>query len=203
MPRKLVFKIGKREYETFPERIDRRKLYGWTELTATDEEGIPCGLLSSDESGRNIIPPRGTAAGILSDTGRWIERAQLRVIDTDGKTPRMHRSNFNRVNRLTAEASAEEFLDHTITDFYYLDGAPEDMAETVGDRIFRIDFSYNDSYDPSPAFILASAGRMFLLAGIKNRYRMLCFGECESPAYETEEEFEDEREEEDIDFTMF
>lgn len=201
MPRKLIFKIGKREYETFPARIDRRKLYGWTELTATDENGIPCELLSSDESGKNIIPPRGTAAGILSDMGRWVERSELRVVDSEGKTPKTYRSSFNRVNKLSREVSPQELLDYSITDFYHLDDVSEDMVEAVGDRIFMMDFAYNDSYDPSTAFILSSGGELFLLAGLKNRYRMLCFGDCETVDYERDEDAGEE--EDDIDFSMF
>lgn len=201
MPRKLIFKIGRTEYETVPVRVDRRKLYGWTELTATDENGIPCELLSADESGKNILPPGGTAAGIVSDSGRWVERSELRVVDAEGKTPKLYRSNFNRINRLNEEVTPEEFLEYSITDIYHLTDIPDGMAERIGDKIFRIEFTYHDSYDPSPAFILAAGSSVFLLAGLRNRYEMLCFEDCESVEYGGEDETAED--ENDIDFSMF
>lgn len=201
MPRRLTFKIGKTQYETIPVRVDRRKLYGWTELTATDDDGIPCRLLSSDEFGKEIIGPGGTGTGILSDTGRWVERSELRIVDADGKVPKLHRSNFKKVNRLVTEASAVDLLDYSITDFYYIEGPDGEMTRAVGDRIYMLDFAYNDSYDPATGFVLAAADGLFLLLGMKNHYEFLCFGDCENIEYREGEDGEEE--DEDLDFSMF
>ena len=63
-------------------------------------------------------------------------------------------------------------------------------------------YSYNDSYDPSPAFIMAADGTLFLLIGVKNAFEWLCFGDCET----IDEEHDDRLIEEgdaDLDFSMF
>ena len=76
------------------------------------------------------------------------------------------------------------------------------MYKAVGERIYTFGYTYNDSYDPSPTFILAAEGALFLLIGIKNSYEMLCFEDCET----IDEDHDDrliEEADEDLDFSMF
>lgn len=202
MPRQLTFRIGKREYAGFPEKIDRKRLYGWTEVLAADEHGAPCDLLTADESGKYVIPPGGTANGILSEEGRWVERAELRAVDGEGKPAQLFASSFSRVNELTDEVSPQEFLDYDITDFYRLTGTDRAFDEAVGDRIYRFEYAYNDSYDPSPAFVMAAQGVLFLLIGRQNRFEWLCFGDCETIDEDYADNLFDE-EDPGIDFSMF
>lgn len=72
MPRKLTFTIKRRRYEASPVKIDRRKLYGWTEIVATDDAGSPCEVVSADQTGQLIIPRGGTAVGLLTPSGQWV-----------------------------------------------------------------------------------------------------------------------------------
>lgn len=201
MPRQLTFKIGKKEFTTSPVKVDRRKLYGWTELTAVDDQGNPCQLLTADESGKFIIPLGGTGIGILSETGKWVERSELKTVDSNGEPAKLFESSFENMNVLKEKVSPEEFLDYSITDFYELTEAPADMVNTIGDDIFFFEYSYNNSYDPSPAFIMVSDKTLFLLVAIKNVFEYLCFGDCET----IDEDHDDQLIEEDdnIDFSMF
>lgn len=202
MPRQLRFSLDGKEYAAAPVKIDRRKLYGWTELMAVDELGAPCDLLTADESGRFIIPPGGTGMGILSPEGRWVERSELRTVDADGKPARLFRSSFDGVNALGERVAPREFLDYDVTDFYELTGDVGPLAAAVGDDIFRFEYAYNDSYAPSPAFVLAADGTLFLLVAERNAYEWLCFGDCDA----LDEDFADElvaAGDKDIDFSMF
>lgn len=202
MPRHLTFKIGKKEYAAAPAKIDRRKLYGWTELMAADDEGRPCELLTADESGRYIIPLGGTGNGILSPEGCWVERSELKTVDPEGKPAELFRSSYDGVNQLAERVSPKEFLDYSITDFYELTEAAEGMAEAVGKNIFRFEYTYNDSYDPSPAFVMATGGRLFLLVAVRNGFEWLCFGDCET----IDEDYADDLAaagDKDLDFSMF
>lgn len=201
MPRQLTFKIGKKEYAVTPVKVDRRKLYGWTELTAVDDDGDFCRLLTADESGKHLIPLGGTGIGILSESGMWVERSELKTVDANGKPAKLFESSFESINILKDKVSPEEFLDYSITDFYELTDSPAEMIKSIGDTIYRFDYSYNDSYDPSPAFVMVSDGILFLLVGTKNLFAFLCFGDCET----IDEDFGDQLivDEDDIDFSMF
>ncbi|MCD8071593.1 MAG: hypothetical protein LUE10_00105 [Alistipes sp.] len=202
MARELTFKIGKKEYSASPSKVDRRRLYGWTELMAVDDDGAPCRLLTTDESGKYIIPLGGTGSGILSGDGQWVERSELKTVNGDGKQAKMFTSSFNTVNVLSRKVSPSEFLDYSITDFYELTSAGPELLKAVGDKIYTFQYTYNDSYAPSPAFVMASGDTLFLMIGVKNIYEWLCFGDCEN----VEEGHDDRIVEEgdgDIDFSMF
>ena len=201
MPRELTFKIGNTDYSATPLKVDRRKLYGWTELNATDDNGQPCDLLTVDESGKFIIPLGGTASGIVSPSGKWVERSELVAVDGNGKPVKLFESSFNTVNVLKNKITPQEYLDYSITDFYELIDAGE-LAKTVGDDIFLFDYTYNASYETSPALVMVSGYTLFLLIGVRNFYEPLCFGDCET----INDDYADELIEQgdaDIDFSMF
>ncbi len=202
MPRQITFQIGGSEYGAAPVKIDRRKLYGWTELMAVDDHGDPCDLLTADESGKFIIPLGGTGNGILTESGRWVERSELKTVDADGKAAPLFTSSFNLVNELREKVSPQEFLDYSITDFYELTDAPAEFAKAIGDDIYLFEYTYNDSYDPSPAFVMVADHTLFLLIAVKNAFEWLCFGDCET----IDDDFDDrliEEGDQDIDFSMF
>lgn len=202
MPREIVFKIKRREFKTPIVKVDRRKLYGWTELAAVDDNGNPCTLLTTDETGKYIIPPGGTGIGILSQSGKWVERSELKTITDDGKPAPLFESSFNKVNELKKKVSVEEFLDYDIDDFYELADSSFEMIKAIGNDIYTFDYSYNDSYDPSPAFVMVANDRLFLLVGVKNAFDYLCYSNCDSIDDDDDDRLIDEGDE-DIDFSMF
>lgn len=204
MPRQMTFRIGGTEYTAAPVKIDRRKLYGWTELMADDDDGNPCSLLQADENGKHIIPLGGTGIGILSEKGRWVERSELETVGPDGKPAKLYTSSFGGVNILAEKIAPRQFLDYSITDFYVLSDASAELTAAVGEDIYMFEYTYNDSYDPSPAFVMVADNVPYMLAGEKNAFEWLCFGDCET--IEEEEEDDDriiEPGDEDIDFSMF
>lgn len=202
MARQLSFTMGKKHFTVSPSKIDRRKLYGWTELMAVDDNGDPCGLLTADESGKYLIPLGGTGIGILSEAGQWVDRAELKTIDETGKEAPIYTSSFDSKNVLKEKVTPQEFLDYSITDFYELTDAPPEMLKAVGDHIYRFEYTYNDSYDPSPAFIMTAGKILYLLVGVRNVYDWLCFGDCETIDSEHDDRIVMEGDE-DLDFSMF
>lgn len=202
MPREIRFKIKNKEFTAAIEKVDRRKLYGWTEIMAVDDNGDPCSLLSADESGKFIIPLGGTGIGILSESGRWVERSELKTVDEKGKIAPLFRSSFGKVNVLRRKISPQEFLDYDITDFYELTDSSADILKAVGNDIYMFEYSYNDSYDPSPAFVMTAGNVLFLLVGVKNAFEFLCFGNCETIDDDDDDRLMEEGDE-DIDFSMF
>jgi len=201
MPREITFKIGKKEFKASPSKIDRKKLYGWTELMAVDDNGDPCELLTVDESGKYIIPLGGTGIGILSASGKWVERSELKTVDADDKPAKLFESSFDIINELKETVKPTEFLDYSITDFYQLTDASADMIKAVGDKIFIFEYTYNASYDPSPAFVMVSDNTLFLLIAVKNIFEYLCFGDCETISDDHDDQLIDDSD--DIDFSMF
>ena len=203
MPRTLTFDLGGTEYTAEPMKIDRRKLYGWTETHAFDDDGNECQLVSTDASGTIIIPKGGVGLGIESADGKWVERGELRTVNEDGSDAELTPSSYSAVIELTHKASDEEFLDCSITGFYHLDGAEPGLIETVGNDIYTFDYCYRDAYETSPAFVLAAqidgTMELFMFVGVKNDFGYIGLDEVSTP----DEDQTDEEESDDIDFSMF
>lgn len=200
MARQLTFRIKRKEYTVIPVKIDRKKLYGWTEIIALDEQGRTCNLVSTDDTGTLIIPKGGTALGMLSSDGKWVERTQLQTVRQDGSEAEIIPSSFSVVISLKQKVTDEEFLDYSITDFYQLDNVSDDLLKAIGDDIYTFDYTYLDSYETTPAFLMVADATLFMLLGYKNRFDMLCLGEC---SIVDDDDDYIEVTDDDIDFSMF
>lgn len=200
MARQLTFRIKRKEYTVIPVKIDRKKLYGWTEIIALDEQGRTCNLVNTDDTGTLIIPKGGTALGMLSSDGKWVERTQLKTVRQDGSEAEIIPSSFSVVIPLKQKVTDEEFLDYSITDFYQLDNVPDDLLKAIADDIYTFDYTYLDSYETTPAFLMVADTTLFMLLGYKNRFDMLCLGECS--VVDDDDDYI-EVTDDDIDFSMF
>ena len=204
MARTLTFSINDAEYQASPTKIDRKKLYGWTETLALDDHGKECILASADETGTLIIPKGGTGLGILSEDGKWVNRSQLQAVDKNGEPAELVSSSFNVTIRLEQKVTLEEYLNHSITAFYQMDEADAALIETIGDDIYTFSYSYRDSYDGNPAFLLTAGEtetekKLFMMIGALNSFEMLKLEEM-GMLEETEEEKDADDE---LDFSMF
>lgn len=200
MARELKFRIKRKEYTLIPVKIDRKKLYGWTEIIALDEQGRVCNLVSTDDTGTLIIPKGGTALGMLAPDGKWVKRSQLKTVKQDGTEAEIIPSSFSVVIQLKEKVTDEEFLDYSITDFYQLNNVTDDLLKAIGGDIYTFDYTYLDSYEATPAFIMVSNGTLFMLLGYKNKFDMLCLGECS--VVDDDDDYI-EVADDDIDFSMF
>jgi len=202
MAKLLSFTIGKEEFTAEPVKIDRKKLYGWSEIHAFDDNENECMLVSTDASGTIIIPKGGISLGIESNDGKWVERSRIKTVSADGSDRVMTPSSYNRVNALTEKVTDEEFLDCSITSFYYLANSKPELLDAIGDDIYKLDYCYRDSYETDPAFLLVSEVKgkkeLFMFVGTPNDFEFIGLNEI------TAEELDDDEEESDeIDFGMF
>lgn len=202
MARELQFKLGDQLYSFSPEKVDRKKIYGWTETLALDDEGNECKLVSVDESGTAIIPKGCIGLGILSQSNEWVDRSSLVAVDGDGNPASLLPSSFSGEIELKETVSIEEFLNYQITTVYELYGSDErpDFIEHISDEIYTFTFNYRDGYEGNQAFILQNEGKAFVLVGAPCEF---AFVGLEQAGYleeaEEDEEFSDEL---GIDFSM-
>ena len=204
MARSLVFEVGGREYTTEPVKIDRKQLYGWSEIHAFDDAGRECSLVSTDATGTVIIPKDGIGLGLLAG-GRWVERRQLKAITSDGSDAPLVPSSYSRVNQLAEKVSDEEFLDCSITGFYHLPDADAGLVAAVGEDIYRFDYCYLDSYETSPAFLMNcpvdGKSALFMFVGVEGDFEFIGLTEVSAADEAGTEDGDDAGD--DIDFGMF
>ena len=70
MAKELIFKLSGADYSAAPVKLERKKIYGWTDTVATDRDGDVCqsAYLSPDDS--LIIPSGGLKQATVDDNGR-------------------------------------------------------------------------------------------------------------------------------------
>jgi len=202
MAKLLSFKIGNEEFTAEPVKIDRKKLYGWSEIHAFDDNENECMLVSTDASGTIIIPKGGISLGIESHDGKWVERSRIKTVNADGSDRAMTSSSYSQVNTLAEKVTDEEFLDCSITSFYYLANSKPELLDAIGDDIYKLDYCYRDSYETDPAFLLVSEVKgmkeLFMFVGAPNDFEFIGLNEIIA-----EELDDDEEESDEIDFGMF
>ena len=171
----LKFSLGGTEYEAVPVKLERRKLYGWTDVVATDAEGNPCTSAQVDPDGELIIPPGAVKTGILDEDGAWVERSELVAVDAEGKELPIVPSSFGQTIELSAKATDEEFLDHVWKSVYQIDNP--DLSAAVGKDIYSFTFNYRTDASPDDGYLLAADGKAFLFDGEKLVFEYIGIGE--------------------------
>ena len=65
MAKELTFTLGGTDYAAAPVKLERKKIYGWTDLVATTKDGEVCtsAYLSPDDA--LIIPSGGLKQGTV------------------------------------------------------------------------------------------------------------------------------------------
>ena len=189
MAKELVFSIGGNLYGSAPVKLERKKLYGWSNMVATDKQNVTCisAYLSPDDA--LVIPSGAYKQGTVDDEGRWV--------DENGMELKVVPSSFDAPIALHETVPAEEFLDHEWDSVYQL--ANTDLADAVGDDIYIFPFSYRGGSTCNDGFLMRTEAGLFLFSGSKLDYPMITLAE------ETIiDDFEDEVEEDidELDFSM-
>ena len=197
MAKELRFNLDGKEFLSSPEKLERKKIYGWSELVATDKDGVVCekAYLSTDDA--LIIPSGALKQAVVDADGRWLDKSELVPYDEDGNKLETLPSSFDLVIELKETVDDETFLDNDWESVYQLSN-PE-LAEAVGDKIFKFEFNYRASTNHNDAYLLNTPGGLFLFAGDKQEFPMVSFEDVTTidEVEEVEEEIDD------LDFSMF
>lgn len=199
MAKELLFKLSGTDYGAAPVKLERKKIYGWTDTIATDRDGNVCGsaYLSADDA--LIIPSGGLKQAVVDSDGRWVEKSGLTAYDEDGQTELpMYASSFDAPIELKQKATTEEFLDNDWESVYQLVNA--DLAAAVGNDIYRFDFCYRGGTNHNDAYLMNTPGGLFLFTGDKQEFPLVSLAD-ETTIDDTEEPVEEEIDE--LDFSMF
>jgi hypothetical protein len=198
MAKELRFSLSGTEYTSAPVKLERKKIYGWSDLVATDNAGEVCdtAYLSPDDA--LLIPSGGYKQGVVDDAGRWVEKSELTACDSDGVELPQYPSSFDAVISLDKTVTEEEFLDNDWEAVYQLVNA--DLAAAVGDNIYKFEFSYRGGINHNDGYLINTPGGLFLFAGDKQEFPLVSLAD-QTVIDEVEEEVEEEID--DLDFSMF
>jgi hypothetical protein len=180
-------------------KLERKKIYGWTDVVATDRNGDVCNsaYLSPDDA--LIIPSGGLKQAVVDDGGRWVEKSELVAYSEDGsEVLPVLPSSFDAPIELNQKTTAQEFLDNEWESVYQLVNA--DLSAAVGDDIYRFCFSYRGGTNLNDAYLLNTPNGLFLFAGIHQDFPLVSLAD-ETTIDDLDEGMEEEIDE--LDFSMF
>ena len=197
MAKELLFSLGGSLYGSAPVKLERKKLYGWSSVVATDRQDMTCisAYLSPDDS--MVIPSGAFKQGTVDDEGRWVDKSELTAYGENGQALAVVPSSFDSTIELHETVPAEEFLDHEWDSVYQL--ANTELADAVGDDIYVFPFSYKGGTTRNDGFLMRTDAGLFLFSGSKLDYPLVTL------AQETViDDFEDDLEEDidELDFSM-
>lgn len=198
MAKELIFKLGDKEYNSAPVKIERKKIYGWTDTVATDRNGEICVSAYLSPEDVLIIPSGGLKQGTVSEDGRWLEKSELTAYDEAGENilPILP-SAFDAPIELTEKATIDEFLDNDWESVYQL--VNDNLAAAIGEDIYKFDFSYRGGTNHNDGYLVSTPAGLFLFAGDKQEFPFIGLAE-ETVIDEIDQPDEEEMDE--LDFSM-
>lgn len=198
MAKELRFSLSGVEYASAPVKLERKKIYGWSDLVATNKAGEVCdkAYLLPDEA--LLIPSGGYKQGTVDEDGKWVEKSELTPYDESGREMPIYTSSFDTIIELGEIVSAEDFLDNDWEAVYQLVNA--DLASAVGDKIYKFAFSYRGGTNSNDGYLINTPGGLFLFAGDKQEFPLVALAD-QTVIDDVEEEIEEEID--DLDFSMF
>jgi len=202
MAKPLKFKIGENIYDLEPLKLDRKKLYGWSEKLVLDKKGSECNSLSLYLDFAMLIPKGGIGLGSISSDGKWVEKSDMIYMNEDGTPATLVPSSYDGEIELNEVVSLETFLEHNITSIYSLQGEENhpDFVKAIKENkeIFTFIFNYRADYEGDPAFLIENDDEIFVLVGKKIEFNLIGFDE--SSIIDESETLENEDDE--FDFSM-
>ena len=199
MAKELLFKLSGSVHSAAPVKLERKKLYGWTDTVATDKDGEVCvsAYLSPEDS--LIIPSGGLKQAAVDADGRWVDKSEMIAYGEDEQTELpVLPSSFDAPIELKSKATIEEFLDNDWESVYQL--INPDLATALGDDIYKFEFSYRGGVNHNDAYLLNTPGGLFLFAGDKQEFPLVSLAD-ETTIDDTEETVDEDIDE--LDFSMF
>ena len=198
MAKELIFSLSGVEYFAAPTKLERKKLYGWSTLVATDKNGEVCtsAYLSPDDA--MIIPSGGFKQGTIDQNGKWVDKSNLQAYDHNGNPLPTLPSSFDAPILLHEKVSIVEFLDNEWESVYQL--CNPELATAVGQDIYRFPFNYRESVNKNDGYLLNTPSGLFLFAGDAQVFELVALAD-QTTIDEVEEETIEEIDE--LDFSMF
>lgn len=201
MAKALNLVLGGNTFALALTKVERKKLYGWTELRATDPDGTVCRQAGLDSNGVTIIPKGATKIGMIREDGNWMEKDELQAVHSDGSVAEAIPSSFDGEIKLNRKVEPEKLLDSVISSVYQLSGdGAEDLAKAIGNDVYMFTFSYRGGYDAADGFLISNGTVPFIFVGTEAQFEFIGL---EEQAVLDEPEDEVEVEEDDLDFSMF
>ena len=130
MAKEFTLILGGVPFSAAPVKLERKKLYGWSDLVATDRDGHICTAAYISPEDSLMIPSGAAKMATVDERGLIVKKSDLIAFDADGKELEIFPSSFDSPIDLSKTATEEEFLDHEWSSVYQIHGPPSIRSRT-------------------------------------------------------------------------
>ena len=199
MPKEAVLNFQGNLVKTNFTKVDRNKVYGWSEEIYTDKSGNVCNWATLLNDGVTLVSSGGTALKTFNNFGKEVSKSELVAVFNDGELANLISSVFDSETTLSNEKTIEDLMNLEVKSVYQLEVLEnKDLLKTWLSefKVLYLPFNYRTDYESDDAFILNQGELFFILTGTIKEFQyasLQATPELESDAEESDE----------IDFNMF
>ena len=203
MARAINLSYDGKEYSFGIQKVDRKKLYGYTVIVVKDDNDLRCNLASISDDGKYILSKGCTGFIAMNPKGEYIPSNTIKMVDEEGNDLEKIPSSFDLDSIELRKSSIDEYLQLHVKSVYQLipENENTDQKSLVEllkkEQVLRFEFNYRTDYDNDDAFLIQNEDTIFLVTGQVSPFDFIGLEkviESEIP--------EEEGDEEDFDFGM-
>lgn len=198
MARKAEFTLNGKSVSAELKKVDRKKIYGWSNIEVYDDNGSTCKLAGLAE-GIYVMPSGSTSLVTLDSSGKSVSRSSLVGVDKDGKKVPIVPSIYDE-KVVLKESSIDDYLTLAVKSVYQLNLENDDflLDELNSGKIYHFIFNYRADYEGDDAFLISNENEVFAITGMCAELDFVGLENNEQDLYQ-----EDQPEDDDLDFAMF
>jgi hypothetical protein len=200
MAREPKFVFKDQTYNAALVKVDRDKVYGWTEVKYTDSNGKPCNFVNMLDDGRTMIGSGGLAYKTIDTSGNEVDKSTLVAKNADGSVAQLNASVFDGDNVLSTDKSIEDYMAMDVKGVYQLaltEGKEDLLAQLSTHKVLYFTFNYRAGYEADDAFLISQGDIVFAVTGKITNFAYSTLDVPVTLVEETEEGGDD------FDFNMF
>ncbi len=200
MAKEPQFILNGNSFSALLAKLDRDKVYGWTETKYSDSAGNACQFITMLDDGRTMLGSGGVALKSIDAKGDEVEKASLVARNLDGSEANLYPSIFDVETKLDTSKTISDYLDMDVKVVYQLtiNENKESLLKTLAEtKVLYFQFNYRAGYDTDDAFLIAQGEHIFAVVGKVTNFQYSTL------ALPTVLEDEEEETSDDLDFNMF
>ena len=200
MAKEINFQIAGKSFQGSITKVDRDKVYGWTEERYFEKDGTQCMWANLLSDGVTLIASGGSALKIISSSGTEISRSDLKAVLPNGDLATLQKSVYEGDVLLESGYDIDSLLNLEVKSVYQL-SVTSDLevlrAALINNQILYFKFNYRTDYEADDAFVVSQGENYFIITGVIQDFE---FSNLEKPS---DIASIDETSENSLDFNMF
>jgi hypothetical protein len=200
MAKEPVFNYKGNSFSAALVKLERDKVYGWTETKYRDFDDNPCTFMTILDDGKTMLGTGALALRSIDAAGNEVDKSTLQARYSDGTEAQLLPSVFDKETELDDTKTIQDYLDMDVKAVYQLrigDSTSQIMDILKDKKVLYFHFNYRAGYEQDDAFLIAQGDHIFAVIGRLTEFQ---YSTLEIPT--VLEDVSDESSD-DLDFNMF